>query len=106
MNLRKPSVVSMGINRNVFYSAGTNRDKKERPIDIVLYRGFEKRKGFHIGLEAMENIVKKYQLKCCIIQGSKRAKAPWGYPVHAELSDEALAQLLRDTKIFKYFLKN
>lgn len=100
--LRKPHVVSMGINPNIFHPIRRNYKTQDRSIDIVLYRGFEKRKGFHIGLEAMQNISENFQLNCCVIQGSKRAKTPWDYPVHAELSDEKLAQLLRDTNIFLY----
>jgi len=101
-NLREPYILSMGINQNVFHSNIPNYKMQERSIDIALYRGFEKRKGFHIGLEAMQNIVDKHQLSCCIIQGSKRAKTPWDYPVHAELSDMELAHILRDTKIFLF----
>jgi len=101
-NLRKPHVVSMGINQKVFYSKGPDCKIQERSIDIALYRGFEKRKGFHVGLEAMQNIADKQKLKCCIIQGSKRAKTPWAYPIYAELSDVELAHILRDTKIFLF----
>jgi glycosyltransferase involved in cell wall biosynthesis len=97
-----PEIIFNGINNSIFKSSDEKSGEKRRVIDIALYRGFEKRKGFDIGLKAIENLSMKYKLNCCIIQGSKRAKLSCNYPVYSELSDKDLADILRTIKIFIY----
>lgn len=97
-----PEIIFNGINNSIFKLPDETSKEKQRVIDIALYRGFEKRKGFEVGLEAINSLSAKYRLNCCIIQGSKRAKVPWNYPVYSELSDKDLADILQAIKIFVY----
>lgn len=101
--IRAPEILfGIGIAETIFNVPDHENEMRKRSIDIAVYRGFEKRKGFDFGLEAVNTLTAKHELNCCIIQGSKRAITPWDYPVYAELPDKELADILRDTKIFLY----
>ena len=97
-----PQVLFLGINDEIFNVNRTSVERDLRSTDVTLYRGFEKRKGFDYGLKSLQEISKELSLSCCVLQGSKRAKLNADFTTYSELTDQDIANLLRNTKIFVY----
>ncbi len=93
-----PRVVFPGINQSYFYSG----KERTRSIDVALYRGFEPRKGYEVGLSALEKVREVENIRCCIIQGSSGLSVPDGYERFSELKAMELGHLLRKIDVFVF----
>lgn len=92
-------VIFGGINPLYFHPRSDKRDPKA----ILMYWGLEQRKGFRIGLEAMEKVRRHFpDVSIRLLCPSNRYPVPKGYRRSASLTDQELGDLLRAHSIFVY----
>ena len=92
-------MIFAGVNPANFYP----HSRKPAPKTILLYRGLESRKGFSLGLQAVEAIRRKHpEVRVRLLCSSDRVPPPAGYLQSSKLSDQALGNLLRDHAIFVF----
>lgn len=97
----RPDVLFLGINPNIFRPAA---NIESRRFSVGLYRGFEERKGFSYGFEALNAVAMDREMECCILQGSSRVgvRKNNNYMIFAGLSDEELAGVYSNIDIFVF----
>jgi len=96
---RAPHIIYPGIDRNVFFPKNEQESSRSN-LRVGLYRGFENRKGYDLGLEAINRVKKNYQFEVAVIQGSSRYSCPEGFQVYSELSNVEMGELMRELDIF------